>query len=155
MTLANILRQKLSDAPAVCERHEFSVADEASGWTLYVTADRRDAWTTVALEISLRRNTSSGDLAAWAEQIARKTSGLLETLRIVEVDGPSGVALLRSGPPTERDGKIHYYEVILKGTASALVRRFEGTHASGKRDQVPFVLTNEVLAKFVGDLAGQ
>ena len=70
----------------------------------------------------------------------------------MEIDAPNNVALLRSGPPSEREGKIHYYEVVLKGTSSALVRRFEGTHASGKRDQVPFVLTNEVLAKFVGDV---
>jgi hypothetical protein len=155
MTLGNIVRQKLSEAPPADSRHEFLAADPASGWTLYLTADRRDAWTTVAWEMSLRRAASGGDVAAWAQRVAERSSGLLEPLRVIEVDGPTSQALVRSEPPSERDGKIFYYEVLLKGTGSALVRRFEGTHAQGKREQVPFVLTNEVLAKWVGDLTAE
>jgi hypothetical protein len=130
-------------------------ADPATGWTAYLTADRHDAWTTVAWEMSLRRATSSGDLAAWAQRIAERSTGLLEPLRVVEVDGPANQALVRSVAPTERDGKTFYYELVLRGTSSALVRRYEGAHDSGKRTQVPFVLTNEVLAKWVGDLTGE
>jgi hypothetical protein len=130
-------------------------ADEASGWTVYLTAVRRDTWTTVAWEMSLRRPAATGDLASWAERIAQRSSGLLESLRVVEVDLSNSKALIRSEPPTERDGKVFYYEVVLQGAWSALVRRYEGTHASGKREQVAFVLTNEVLAKWVGDLAAE
>jgi hypothetical protein len=153
MTLANMLRQKLNETPAAEQRHELTATDDVSGWALHLTAERHDAWTTVAWEICLRRAASGGDVADWAERIAVRTSGLLEPLRVVEVDVPRQQALVRSEPPTERDGKISYYEVTLQGNSSALVRRFHGTHASGKRDQVSFVLTNEVLAKFVGDLA--
>jgi hypothetical protein len=153
MTLANTVRQKLSETPAADSRHEFTVAGEAGDWSLYLTAERRDAWTTVVWEMSLRRAVGGGGVAAWAQRIAQETSGLLECLRVIEVDDPHNQALVRSDPPTERAGKIFYYEVVLEGTSSALVRRFEGTHEAGTRAQVPFVLTNEVLAKWVGDLA--
>jgi hypothetical protein len=129
--------------------------DEIAGWSVHVTADRRDKWSTVAWEIILRRATSGGDVGAWAQRVAEKTNGLLEALHVVEVDAPNRQALLRSEPPTEQGEKIAYYEVVLRETPSALVRRFEGTHTSGKRDQVPFVLTNEVLAKFIADLASE
>src|SRR5262245_21190024 len=150
MTLANKVRQKLSESPAADARHDFNVADDAGEWSLYLTAERRDAWTTVAWELSLRRAHGNGDVAAWAEQIADNAGGLLEPLRVVEVDAPRNQALRRSNPPTDRDGKVFYYEAVLQGTGSALVRRFEGTHVSGKREQVAFALTNEVLANFVG-----
>jgi len=131
------------------------VSDEARGWTLYLTADRRDAWTTIVWEMCLRRAASTGDVASWAERIARRSSGLLESLRVIEVDPSNSKALIRSEPPTEREGKLSYYEVVLQGTSSALVRRYEGTHASGKREQTAFILTNEVLAKWVGDLTAE
>ena len=155
MTLASIVRQKLSETPAADQRHELMAAEEASGWAAHVSADRRDAWTTVAWEVILRRASTGGDVAAWANRIAQTANGLLEPLHVVEVDAPHHRALVRSNPPTERDEKIFYYEVVLHATSSALVRRFEGTHADGKRDQIPFVLTNEVLAKFIGDLAAE
>jgi len=155
MTLASNLRQKLSETPAAGERHEFTVSDAASSWSLHVTADRRDAWTTVAWEICLRRADADGKVAAWAQKIARNTSGLLEALEVVEVDATKNQALLRSSPPSERAGKVFYYELILTGTSSALMRRFEGTHDSGKREQVAFALTNEVLAKWVDNVTSE
>jgi hypothetical protein len=155
MTLANIVRQKLSETPAADARHELMAIDEAGGWSVHVTAERRDKWSTVAWEVSLRRAGPGGDVGAWATRVAEMTNGLLEALHVVEVDAPNRQALLRSDPPTEQGDKIAYYEVILRETSSALVRRFEGTHTSGKRDQVPFVLTNEVLAKFIADLASE
>ena len=157
MTLANILRRKLSDTPSAGEpapgaRHELSVADDTSGWTVYLTADRRDRWTTVAWELALRRGTPQGDVASWAQRIAERTGGLLETLRVVEVDAANDRALVRSALPSEEEGKLFYYEVLLHGTTSALVRRFEGVHGSGKRQQISFALTNEVLTRLVGSL---
>jgi len=155
MTLAKIVQQKLSDTSADGQRHEFTAADEAGGWNLFLTAERRDQWTTEAWEMSLRRDVSSGNVATWAQAIAERSTGLLEPLGVVELDQAHDRALLRSAPPTERDGMILYYEVVLQGTTSALARRFEGTHASGKRDQIAFALTNEVLAKWIGDLTAE
>jgi hypothetical protein len=48
---------------------------------------------------------------------------------------------------------LFYYEVLLKGIRAASVRRYQASRDGGHRAQVPFVLTHEVLAKFVGDLA--
>ncbi len=152
MTLAKAVRRKLSETPPADERHEFMVADEASGWGLYLTAERRDAWSTVAREMTVRRAPVQGDVAAWAQHIAQGTSGLLESVRVVEVDIPHDRALLRSTAPSEKDGKISYYEVILQGKWSAVVRRYEGAFTSGKREQIPFVLTNEVLTNWVDTL---
>ncbi len=155
MTLASTVRQKLNETSAADKRHELMATDPDGGWSVHVTADRRDAWVTVAWEICLRRATSGGDVGAWAQRVADSANGLLEALQVVEVDAPNHKALLRSHPPTERDGKVSYYEIVLRETSSALVRRYEGTHLSGKREQVPFVLTNEVLAQFIGDLANE
>ncbi len=88
MTLAKTVRRKLSEAPPADDRHDFAVADEASGWGLYLTAERRDAWSTVVWEMSVRRAPVQGDVAAWAQHIAESTTGLLESLRVVEVDVP-------------------------------------------------------------------
>ena len=98
MTLGNIVRQKLSETPAASARHELMAADEAGGWTVYLTAERRDAWTTVAWEVSLRRPAATGDLASWAERIAQRSSGLLESLRVVEVDRTRVRELCKPGP---------------------------------------------------------
>jgi hypothetical protein len=152
MTLASIVRQKLNETPPADKRHELSASDPSGAWTVYLTAERRDAWTTVAWELSVRRATGDGDVAAWAGRVAERSTGLLEALRVVEIDAANNQALVRSEPPFERDGKVSYYEVLLKGSSSALVRRYEGTHVSGKREQVAFALTNEVLSKWVGDL---
>ena len=153
MTLAKIVRQKLSETPPADARHELMVAGEVGGWSVHLTADRRDAWSTIAWEFTLRRAVFGGDVSAWAQRVAENNSGLLEALHVVEIDTPDHRALLRSNPPSEEGSKISYYEVILRETSSALVRRYEGTHENGKREQIPFVLTNEVLAKFIGDLA--
>jgi len=155
MTLANKLRQKLNDSPAANERHDIAVTDDASGWSVYLTADRHDAWTTVAWEIAVRRAPVNGDVAQWAQRITQETSGLVEKLNVVEVDAPGNKALIRSATPSPRDGKVFYYELTLQGTSSALMRRFEGSHDSGKRQQIAFALTNEVLTKWIDDVIAE
>src|SRR5688500_5255832 len=115
MTLGNIVLQKLSETPAASERHEFGVTDNDSGWSLYLTAERRDRWTTVAWEMALRRGVPGGAVAPWAERVTQLASGLLEPLGVIEVDNSANQALIRSSPPTEADGKISYYEVVLQG----------------------------------------
>ncbi|MCI0378393.1 MAG: hypothetical protein L0215_12360 [Gemmataceae bacterium] len=151
MTLENTLRQKLAEAKPAHTRHDWSVHDEASGWHVYLTADHRDQFTTVAWELKLRRGSHSADLASWADRAAKAT-GLLESLKVVEVDVGRQEALLRSDQPAERDGRTFYYEVLLQSAGAVLMRRYQGSHQTAKRDQVPFVLTNETLAKLAGVL---
>jgi len=157
MTLANIVRRKLAEAKPASSRHELLFTDESCPWTVHLTAERRDEWSTVAWEFSLGRGTPfAGDLAAWAERIAGSASGLMETLKVVEVDRERNEALVRSAEPALRDGQLFYYEIVLQGTAGAMLRRYQGAAEVGqKRIQVPFALTNEALAKLAGDLASE
>jgi hypothetical protein len=80
-------------------------------------------------------------------------TGLLEPLRLVEVDAPRGVALLRSNAPAAREGTLSYYEVLRQADGTTRVNRYEAWHGTSKRQAIPFTLTNEALAKLVGDLA--
>lgn len=158
MTLENTLLQKLSDwHPAGDGRHTLAVTDEAAGWNVAVTADRQDQVGCVVWELALRRaavapaTDAAVALRAWAERAAGRVKGLLEMLAVVEVDPTRGEALLRSNEPTQRGEAVAYYEVLLRGTPEAAVRRFKGG-AGQRREQVAFALTHEVLARLAADL---
>src|SRR5438045_1838357 len=99
MTLANIVLEKLSEAKPAAGRHELAFADEASGWSLYLTVDRRDEMSVLAWEFSVRRAGSEEDVGVWADRLAQKAGGLFETLAVVEVDAPRRKALIRSAKP--------------------------------------------------------
>jgi hypothetical protein len=97
------------------------------------------------------------ELHAWAARVADRATGLLEPLRVLEVDQPLGRALLRSETPTVRDGKTFYYELWLERTnrTSANLRRYAGDRVGGeKREAVPFVLTHDAIVKLVADVVG-
>src|SRR5262249_22519771 len=96
---------------------------------------------------------AGNSLSAWAERVAGRVTGLLEPLKVVEVDAERGEALLRSDQPTQRGEKLFYYEVLLQNTTAASVRRYRALPGNGRREQVAFALTKEALAKFVADLA--
>src|SRR5262249_50864391 len=158
-TLENTLLQRLSEwRPSGDGRHNLAVRDDAAGWTVTLTADRQDQIGCAVWELALRRNQAAAvtdpaaALRAWAERTAKQVKGLLETLSVVEVDVGRNEALLRSGDPARRGEAVSYYEVRLKGTSEALVQRFKGATNGGKRTQVPFTLTHEVLARFAADL---
>jgi hypothetical protein len=93
------------------------------------------------------------DVQAWGERAAVRVKGLLEPLRLLEVDGVRHAALLRSQEPAQRGDALAYYEVLLQGDGGASVRRYQGTRQGDKRrEQVPFSLTHEVLARLADDL---
>src|SRR5262245_4707010 len=112
MTLAETLPQKLAEwRPAGDGRHSLALA-LGGGWTLQLTADRVDSVGCLFWEISLIRSGSTGNLptlAAWAE-VAAGAGGLLEPLRVVEVDSLRREALIRSNTPTKRGEQSAYYE---------------------------------------------
>ena len=67
----------------------------------------------------------STDLKTRAERTAARVTGLLEPLRLIEVDAGRDAALLRSTAPQKRGDDLYYYEVELKtggGAASAATR---------------------------------
>src|SRR5262249_54577542 len=145
---------KLAEWHPPAGRQQLTVPHEATGWAVTVTSDRCDVLGCLLWEVALRRPTGSGTLQAWAERIAGRVTGLLEPLKGHEVEGLRNEALLRSDTPARRGEKLAYYEVLLRGTTEAIVRRYHGTHDSAaKREQVAFPLTHEALAKLASDLA--
>jgi hypothetical protein len=152
MTLENTLRKKLAE-PATAGRQ--SVAFAHDGWTVTLTVETADALSCLLWEIDLRRDgAESGDVKAWADRVAGKASGLMESLRVIEVDPTTQQALLRSDTPTPREAGVHYFDVRLTGTAAARVRRFHGFPHTGEPGvQITFALTYEVLAKLIADIA--
>jgi hypothetical protein len=150
------LLQKLSDwRPADAGRHSWQhqLADE--GWTVALTVDRVDTLGILLWDITLRRITpttvTANDFQARiAPGIARAT-GLLEPLTVHEVDTTQMVALARSTADAMHGEQKRYYEVRFDGLNTIAVRRYQ-VSATGKREQVAFALTQEALAKLVGDL---
>lgn len=158
MTLAKALQQKLSNwNHAGSERSSLVAADEGSGWTATITADRADELGCRVWELTCQRvaGPMAAGLRTWAERICSRVTGLLEPLRLVEVDAQRLVAQLRSQSPTARDEQEFYHEVLLHAAGTAAVRRYQAARAGQPRQQVAFVLTHEVLAKLAGDLTAE
>ncbi len=159
MTLNETVLQKFAEwHPPPEGRQTLAIPVESSGWTVSVTADRHDDLGSALWELKLQRTKrlpegSRHTVQSWAEHAAGQVSGLLESLRIVEVDPQRDEAQLRSAEPTRRKDARYYYEVILRGTQQATVQRFHAAEQAGRREQVPFTLTHEMVAKLAGDLA--
>jgi hypothetical protein len=151
MTLANTFLEKLAEWRPT-ERASVSAAD-ASG-SVYLTADRADLLGCLVWELAVRRAAPpAGGLAAWAERLADRITGLVEPLTVHEVDALRGEALLRSAGPSPRGDRLLYYEILLRGSGEALLRRYQASHDLGtRREQITFALTHEALAKLVNDL---
>jgi hypothetical protein len=138
-------------------RPEGRAALEASGdgWSAAVAADCVEVVGCRLWELSLRRTgeTPAVELQARAEQVCQRVTGLLEPLRLVEVDAQSNTALLRSEQPGQVGGDRFYYEVLLHGDGGSVLRRYQTPQAGQpRRQQVAFALTHETLAKLVRDL---
>ena len=152
MTLENTLRQQLNNA----EHAGFHV--NAGDWNVTLAADKSDSLSCALNELTLERNAPiKEELHAWATRIADRVTGLIEPLRVIEVDQPLGKAVLRSEAPTVRDGKSFYYELLLERTSrtSANLHRYAGDRTGAeKREPVPFVLTHDAIVKLVADVVG-
>ena len=156
MTLNETVLRKLSEwQPAGAGRHV--LAASSAGWTVSVTADRCDGMGCLVWELSLtRKTTPAGDagLPSWAEGVAKRVKSLAESLKVIEVDKVRNEALLRSQDPSRRGEHVLYFEILLRGTQSATLRRYQAQHAAGShRQQVGFALTHEALAKLAEDVA--
>jgi hypothetical protein len=156
MTLANTLLEKLANWRPQTASETLTVADESGVWSAAVTAAAVDPVGARLWEVTFRRTNAALDAAAlkaWGEKIAGRVTGLLEPLRLLEVDGEQKVALLRSDRPGQRGEAVQYYEVRLTADGAATLQRFEASHQpETKRRQVEFTLTHEVLAKLASDV---
>jgi hypothetical protein len=157
MTLNETFLQKLSEwNPTGPGRHVLAALAPDAGWTATVTADRTDSTGCLLWEVGLSRTgpvPAGLTLRVWVEQAASRITGLLEPLAVYEIDDVRGEAILRSQAPAQRAGQLGYYEILLRGTASATLRRYTASHQPGShRQQVAFALTHEALAKVAEDL---
>ena len=153
MSQNEMLREKLANWRPDNVRQTLAVAD--NDWSIAVTADYADVVGCRLWDVTLRRTTEAPpvDLKARAEQICQRVTGLMEPLRLVEVDAPRRVALLRSEQPGQLGEERFYYEVLLEGDGGSVVRRYQTPHAGEpRRQQVAFTLTHEAIAKLVRDL---
>ena len=158
MTLPESLLPRLSDwRPAGAGRHSWAEAFPADGWTVGVSADKADSLSCLVWELTLTRTaepTAGLTLAGWANGVAGRVVGLLEPLKVHEIDETRGEAILRSTAPAKKGEALAYYEVRLTGLTTAVVRRFTGSKTESGRNQVAFAITHETLAKLAGDIAG-
>ena len=158
MTLDETIRQKLGNWHPPGGRHDLTVSDEGSAWAVTVSADRCDELGCLVWELSLCRAAGAParrlDLRGWAQAVANRVTGLLEPLKVVEIDTVRNEGLLRSSAAAQRGDRLFYYEVLLRGTRGAVVRRYQANQAgAGPREQVAFALTHEALAKLAADLS--
>lgn len=154
MSLDARLLEKLAKWRPDSERSVLDVNDAAGGWSAAVTAECVDVVGCRLWELSLRRaaDAPAVELKERAEQICQRVTGLMEPLRLVEVDGLGNTALLRSEQPGQLGDERFYYEVLLESNASATVRRYQTPNQDEpRRRQVAFNLTHEALAKLVRD----
>jgi hypothetical protein len=151
MTLEEMLLQKLADWRPDKGRQTLTVPAEG-GWRASLTADTCDSVGCRVWELTLDRDTPVADLRAWADRLSSRASGLLEPLRLLELDPAQDTALLRSQAPAKRGETLFYYEVTLKSKGAAHVCRYQASRDGSPREQVAFALTHEALAKLAQDL---
>jgi hypothetical protein len=155
MTLAETLLQKLAKWRPDSGRQSLDVPHPASGWSVTLDASHVEVLGSRLWEVALRPLAPAPlpDLRARALQQAERVTGLLEPLRLVETDADRGVAQLRSDKPGRWGDGAFYYEVLLHADGATRVRRYQAPTADEpRRQQVPFTLTHESLAKLVTDL---
>ena len=153
MTLENLLLERLAEwRPA--GRATTALDDAGSGWRAVLDAEAVDGIGCRLWGLRLERLQplpAAVPLREQAEGLARRVTGLLEPLRVVEIDQDRGVAQLRSDAPALKGGGRHYYEVERRECGTTEVQRYQG--GSGPRRAVPFDLTHEAAGKLVRDAA--
>jgi len=157
MNLANSLQQKLDSWSHSGDGVQSLAFLDESGVGVRLDFLHLERLSCEAYELAVTRSAESMakglHLEGWARRIADEATGLLEPLKLIEVDALRGEALLRSDSPAQRADERFYYEVLLEGRGSAILRRYRSATESRKREQVSFVVTREALGKLVEDLA--
>ena len=155
MTLGEQLLRKLASWRPDTTRQTAAVEDAQTGWKVSVTADSVDTIGARLWEVRLDRTApleNAPPVPQQAHRIADRVTGLLEPLRVVEIDGEAGPAQLRSATPARQGDTVSYYEALRHADGATRLGRYQAS--AGQREQVPFNLTHEALAKLAGDLAG-
>lgn len=120
-------------------------------WTVRIDAEQTDRIGCLVRELSVTRSAVGVApivVGPWARNVAANAVGLLEPLRVIEVDGERNEAILRSDSPARTGDRAAYYEAILDGRGVGRLRRYVADVKAGTpRDAMPFALTRETIAK--------
>ena len=121
-----------------------------------LTAEKLDGIAGVYRDVTVTgAELPDGGVREWADGVAGRVRGLLENLKVIEVDTTRDAAVLRSDEPAADGGMRRYYEVNLDGTGNASVHRYQADRDAGtKREAVGFALTHEVTGRLVSDILG-
>src|SRR2546423_4188302 len=152
MSLAETLSSKLAEwRPSAPGQSKVSEADPATGWSASLTVDKADALSCQLSELAVSRSTGRYETKAWADALTRRVTGLMEPLRVVEIDGLRDEAVLRSDTPTVRNDRRAHYELRLRNRDSAQLVCFSAAaDPPAQREPAKFTLTPEGLAKLLG-----
>lgn len=149
MTRNETLQRKLADWQPHSSRQTLAVGADA--WNAQVVADRVESLGVELWEVRLTRTTAvTAPLAEQVTTLAGRITGLMEPVRVVEIDATR--AQLRSTAPAAQGEALFYYEILRDADGTTHVARYQASLASGKRQQIPFTLTREALAKLLADL---
>ena len=161
MTLEKKLLQKVPDwRPTPHERATLTVTTDDGVWSARLTADRCEELSAALWELRLDRLAepmvlTADQLDQWAKAVVGLPA-LLDPLAVVEIDRAHGRAQLRSATPTERAGRLTYFEVLLSKHGQVEIRRYQAERTD--REQITFVMAHENLARLAGHVtesAGQ
>ncbi|WP_020473308.1 hypothetical protein [Zavarzinella formosa] len=158
MKTAETLQRKLADGTNL-KANNGRVSFEAgqSTWTLTADSESLDGIGGRFRNLRLDRTagTPNTPLNIRAATIAGRLTGMLESIRLVEVDQGRQVAQLRSSQPTVRGTTRQYYELLMEGGDSITLERFQSDAGTNKREQIPFTLTYDALDKLLHDLTDE
>ena len=90
------------------------------------------------------------DLKKRAEFLAKKVTYLLENFEVLEIDAVNLKIQLRSISAQDERAALSYFEIIMQGNGSISLARI--LFAKGKKQRIPFHLTNEVFEKLLTDV---
>jgi hypothetical protein len=153
MTLDALLLERVADWRPDSTRCPLVVDDHTSGWRVLLTLQTANSIGVQALAIEFQRLwplQSSTPLSEQAEALAQRVTGLLEPLKLLEIDTGSQVAQLRSAKPAATPQGVRYYELLRHADGTTRLHRYQAN--GSRRESVEFTLTLDALAKLTRDV---
>ena len=158
-TIADQLRQYLLNQKGVSEEKEgnyiYNRTIENLNFQLTVKDFDKFSFLMENLQIEMSKKSAKvsldlDDLKKRAEFLAKKVTYLLENFEVFEIDAVNLRIQLRSTSVQDERAALSYFEIIMQGNGSISLARI--LFDKGKKQRIPFHLTNEVLEKLINDL---
>jgi hypothetical protein len=98
------------------------------------------------------KNVPFETLKAWADDLCRKVTYLLEHIGPLELDSQAQTVLIRSTPPTREPEQTTFYEILVKAPGTLNLRRYSRALRHSDREPCDIRIIHEVLLKLVADI---